>query len=407
MFEDAITKAWDQLNEIRQIKKCRSCECLLDTLEAIRGDLQDIDASNAKDIRVEMSEWFEDGNINRHPCLGCEDCLPIEPYNQFSKSIRGISTHVQEQGLFTMLGSSCGCGHSNAPEPIQQNIDKWPVVEGNYQVGRQNSKVAVCTLADSDLLEEIEHAGLLEQVAIVGTLATENLGIERLIRNIVTNPSIRFLILCGKDSRGHKAGQAVLSLKSSGINEQRQILGAVGPRPILKNLSQVELKAFANYVTVIDEIGTHDIDRLRNVINTCNAQPEGSELILAPKVHLPKTVEVEKSSKWEPDPEGYFLVLIDWDARKIICEHYTNDHLLNEVIRGDRASDIVNTVIKRGLLSRLDHAGYLGGELAKAEAALVLKTKYVQDEAAKPALPPRAKTYLKKARWAHSREGSI
>lgn len=380
MFEDAITKAWDQLNEIRQIKKCRSCECLLDTLEAIMGDLKDIDASNAKDVRVEMFEWFENGNINRHPCLGCEDCLPIEPYNQFSKLIRGISTHVQDQGLFTMLGSSCGCGHSGEHEPIQQNSEKWPVVEGNYQVGRQNSKVAVCTLADSDLLGEIEHAGLLEQVAIVGTLATENLGIERLIRNIVTNPNIRFVILCGKDSRGHRAGQAVLAVKSRGIGEQRQIIGAIGPRPILKNLSQEELGAFANYVTVIDEIGTKDIDRLRNIINTCNAQPESSKLIIPPKVHLPKTVEAEKMTKWEPDPEGFFLILLDSDSQKVVCEHYTNDHVLNEVIRGDKASDIVKTAIKRGLLSRLDHAAYLGRELAKAETALLRKIKYVQDE---------------------------
>lgn len=229
-------------------------------------------------------------------------------------------------------------------------------------------------------MEEIKDVGLLEQVAIVGTLTTENLGIERLIRNIVTNPSIRYLILCGKDSRGHKAGQAVLALKSKGIGEQRQIIGAVGPRPILKNLSQEELNAFNSYVTVIDEIRTNDINRLKGVINTCNAQTEGLELIIPPKVHLPKTVEAEKITKWEPDPEGFFLVLVDSDSKKVVCEHYTNDHVLNEVIRGDKASDIVNTAIKRGLLSRLDHAAYLGRESARAETALLLKIKYVQDE---------------------------
>lgn len=211
-------------------------------------------------------------------------------------------------------------------------------------------------------------------------MATENLGIERLIRNLVTNPNIRFLILCGKDSRGHKAGQAVLALKSSGIDERWQIIGAVGPRPILKNLTQVELNAFANYITVIDEIGTNDIDRLRNVIDTCNAKPEGSELIIPPKIYVPKTTEAEKAKKWEPDPEGFFLILINSDTRKIVCEHYTNDHVLNEVIRGDKAIDIANTAIKRGLLSRLDHAAYLGRKLAKAETALMLKLKYVQDE---------------------------
>ncbi|MDM7911512.1 MAG: DUF4346 domain-containing protein [Methanotrichaceae archaeon] len=34
----------------------------------------------------------------------------------------------------------------------------------------------------------------------------------------------------------------------------------------------------------------------------------------------------------------------------------------------------------RGLVSRLDHAGYLGRELEKAEAALHLGRRYIQDE---------------------------
>jgi len=46
------------------------------------------------------------------------------------------------------------------------------------------------------------------------------------------------------------------------------------------------------------------------------------------------------------------------------------DSLINEVIRGESAEDIANTVIKRGLLSRLDHAAYLGREPAKAEMVL-------------------------------------
>lgn len=380
MLNDAITRIHDELSEIHETKKCHSCECLLDTLEAIIGDLKDNDDPTTENVRAEMSQWLEEGNKSRHQCLGCETCLPIKPYNEFSKLIRGISTNVLDQGLFSMVGSSCGCGHLCEPKSMEQEPTKWPVVEGNYQLGTQNSKVAVCTIADSDLTEEIKNAGLLEQVAIVGTLATENLGIEHVIRNIVTNPSICYLILCGKDSRGHKAGQAILSLKSNGMDEDQRIIGAVGPRPILKNLSSEEVDAFRSHITVIDEIGMKDIEHLKKVIDTCNAQSEGSELIIPPKVHLPKTVVAEKVTKWEPDPEGFFLVLVDSEAKKLVCEHYTNDHILNEVIRGEKASDIANTVIKRGLLSRLDHAVYLGKELAKAESALFLGLKYVQDE---------------------------
>lgn len=49
-------------------------------------------------------------------------------------------------------------------------------------------------------------------------------------------------------------------------------------------------------------------------------------------------------------------------------------------VAGRNARDILNTLIERDLVSRLDHVGYLGRELEKAEIALRLKRNYVQDE---------------------------
>jgi tetrahydromethanopterin S-methyltransferase subunit A len=37
------------------------------------------------------------------------------------------------------------------------------------------------------------------ELAITGTLQTENLGIERLIPNVLANPNIRFLVVCGAE----------------------------------------------------------------------------------------------------------------------------------------------------------------------------------------------------------------
>lgn len=246
-------------------------------------------------------------------------------------------------------------------------------------LGTQDAKVAVCTLGDPDLPNEFQQEGLLDRVAIIGSLCTENLGIERMVRNVVANPRIRFLILCGKDSQGHRAGQAILSLKANGTDESKQIIGAMGPRPVLKNLSHDEITAFRQNVCVIDEIGTTDLARLKNIVEKTN-QVTDSPIVLPPKVHLPKSIKAQKLKEWLPDPEGFFLVLVNLDERIIICEHYTNDHVLNEVIKGSNAADITNTVIRRRLISRLDHVGYLGRELAKAEAALQLGLKYVQDQ---------------------------
>ena len=49
-------------------------------------------------------------------------------------------------------------------------------------------------------------------------------------------------------------------------------------------------------------------------------------------------------------------------------------------LSGKSAEDLYNEILKRKLLFRLDHAAYLGKELAKAEIALALGKNYVQDE---------------------------
>jgi len=52
----------------------------------------------------------------------------------------------------------------------------------------------------------------------------------------------------------------------------------------------------------------------------------------------------------------------------------------NNAIVGSTAKEIVDTIIERGLISRSDHAAYLGRELMKAELALKFKRSYSQDD---------------------------
>ena len=53
-------------------------------------------------------------------------------------------------------------------------------------------------------------------------------------------------------------------------------------------------------------------------------------------------------------------------------------------------------LVREGLVSQLSHAGYLGEELAKAEAALRLELRYAQDRPLKrmETAPPVAARYL-------------
>lgn len=79
------------------------------------------------------------------------------------------------------------------------------------------------------------------------------------------------------------------------------------------------------------------------------------------------------------DPAGSFRISLA--GGMIVARHR------RATIAGRHARDILNTLIDMGLVSRLDHAGYLGRELEKAEVALQLRRSYVQDE---PLLPEKS-----------------
>ena len=122
---------------------------------------------------------------------------------------------------------------------------------------------------------------------------------------------------------------------------------------------------------------------------------------------LEKKIEMDNdlSNRYiELDPNGYFIIKIDLQTKKIILEHYLNkindegyaiDPKTNEPIKCDAkqikssnetftgisAKEIgIEIVEKRhDLISRFDHALYLGRELQKAEECLYKKLPYVQD----------------------------
>ncbi|MCS7122065.1 MAG: dihydropteroate synthase-like protein [Archaeoglobaceae archaeon] len=100
-----------------------------------------------------------------------------------------------------------------------------------------------------------------------------------------------------------------------------------------------------------------------------------SLLVLKEKVRYPSSiencVEAEESKEFVRDPCGDFTIHV---SDKIYCKHE------KLTICGKKSKAIVDTILREGLVSRLDHAAYLGRELMKAEIALRLKKNYVQDQ---------------------------
>jgi len=80
------------------------------------------------------------------------------------------------------------------------------------------------------------------------------------------------------------------------------------------------------------------------------------------------------------DPAGYLVVHVDTARRLLVIEHYRNDEL-TAVVEAGNGIDGYTSVLAAGLVSRLDHAAYLGRGLTRAEQALRSGARYRQDAA--------------------------
>jgi dihydropteroate synthase-like protein len=86
-------------------------------------------------------------------------------------------------------------------------------------------------------------------------------------------------------------------------------------------------------------------------------------------------------SVYSPDKTGWFNVHVDRDENKIVAVFYpAGGKEPSAVIKGDDARVVYQTIIREKLITKLDHAAYLGKELEKAAMALKLGRSYVQDE---------------------------
>lgn len=128
--------------------------------------------------------------------------------------------------------------------------ETWPLVKGDYIVGNPESRIAVVTLAS-----QINSS---PEAALWGSSKTENLGVEKIIVNIISNSNIRYVLVCGTESRGHLAGHSLLAIHANGIDEKGRIVGSEGAIPFIENISQAAVKRFQQQVIPLDRIGLVD-----------------------------------------------------------------------------------------------------------------------------------------------------
>jgi tetrahydromethanopterin S-methyltransferase subunit A len=342
-------------------RKCHGCGCLHQTVEALEAT-----ALGAGELATTLAEARSVFTPKEYECLGCRVCYPANAANAFAEAFPEDSSALKV---------------CPGEEPAARR--GWPPLPGDYEVIRYRAPVALCTLNSKGLAAHLVEAAP-EGLAISGTLETENLGIERVIRNVLANPHLRFLVLCGEDTHraiGHLPGQSLASLFESGIDERGRIRGAQGKRPILKNVTGAQVDGFLRQIKLVPMIGEEDEAQILAQVRHCVAQDPGP-FQGAPSDVRVEAVEAKEPRRLTPDPAGFFVVYPEAPRRRLTVEHYTKDGVLDSVIEGRTPSAVYGEIIQRKLVSRLDHAAYLGRELARAERSMGTGETYVQDRAA-------------------------
>jgi tetrahydromethanopterin S-methyltransferase subunit A len=237
----------------------------------------------------------------------------------------------------------------------------------------------------------VDQAG----VAIVGRVYTPNLGLERIILNVIANPAIRFLLVCGRESSVFHPGEALRALCADGVTAERRIIGAQGPFPVLASLPHARIELFRRQIEFIDYVGETDVEVLKTEIRALgrrNPGPFWDELVpveptrFAAEPASPAGAEgivaIQPGGRREPlayDRKGFFIITPGREPGEIVLRHYSADYTPAHEMRGRTAESMLLGLLREGLVSQLSHAGYLGAELAKAEAAARLGLRYEQD----------------------------
>ncbi|MFA5431600.1 MAG: hypothetical protein WC319_01805 [Candidatus Paceibacterota bacterium] len=345
-----------------ELDKCQKCGCMSDLVNNMLTN----ERPELLKFRENAKQWKSKLKTVEYSCLGCKYCYPAAATNS-----------LNQQNIF--ISDSCNL-------EIKSTQQNWPPVGGDYFAlcnGRDCS-VAVSTLADINLSKALAELHP-DNLCIVGKTETENIGIDKIIKNVVSNQKIKYLILAGVEPEGHFTGNSLLMLKQNGIDENKKIINSKSKRAVLQNSTTEEINQFRKQVEIIDMIGCTDVKEIETKIQQYKSQSkcdchDCKDNTVIKTVTTTNVIQAIDYEKVELDKQGYFVIMPQQDGN-IIVEHYANDNKLVNTVKGTNPREIYLTIINNGMLSQLSHAAYLGKELTKAELSIKYKFQFIQDKA--------------------------
>ena len=151
----------------------------------------------------------------------------------------------------------------------------YPPEEGCYLRGNDNSPVAVIVILKwkreetPESIELLVRTALENGAALSGTLQTENVGLEKVICNVIANPNIRYIIVCGPESPGHFVGETINALYKNGLDKDKRIIGTEAPAPLIFNIPTEWVDRFVKQTKMIDLVNEGSPEVIKEAVWSC------------------------------------------------------------------------------------------------------------------------------------------
>lgn len=142
--------------------------------------------------------------------------------------------------------------------------NSWPIYsKDNLILGSPKSEVAIVTLWTpvKKITEKLDK----NLFNIAGQLYSKS-GINYIIRNILANPSIHYLIVCGQDTSS--SGQALINFFQKGIDEDYNIIDTDFAL-IHKEIPKESIELIRENVNIKNLIGVRDADKIAKELKSC------------------------------------------------------------------------------------------------------------------------------------------
>src|SRR5260370_36719414 len=186
----------------------------------------------------------------------------------------------------------------------------------------------MCSVSDGGVAKKLS-AAVGDELAIAGRCDTENIGIEKVVLNLLANTHIRWLLLCGVEAPGHRAADAFLRLKERGVDANKRVLESASWRPVLKNLTLFDVARFREQIELINLIGVTAISKIVEAARETAKKPTATLGSRAASSSVEITSRGERLQPRAPQilrlyKAGFFVVLPQAASGRIIFHHYEN-----------------------------------------------------------------------------------